>query len=365
MPELIIEQDPSERPSVTRRVLLRGLGIAAATVAVVGVGEIWSALRAPPDQTRVLRVAFLVTDLFSPITQYGIGVIRDALHDLGFGPGRIAYQLVDADRDSTRFPAVAEQVVALSPDVIICQGHHAALALKAATRTIPVVFLTPGVNPVVVGIVRSFSRPGGNLTGITTDDDQIHAKQLQLLKECVPAISRVAIVRDKFEPPQAIIETQSAAQSLGIQILAIDLVAVGELDAGLLTAAAWHADALVQTQAAHSMIDVSGGSRIADFALKRRWPSFTTGNVAGLLSYSSSAYELETWQRAAKHVDRILRGADPAVLPVEILSGSRFIVNLCTAAQLELSVPQSVLEQAVYISRPPGEQFAQLCRPQR
>jgi putative ABC transport system substrate-binding protein len=365
LPELIIDDDSSERPSVTRRVLLRGLGIAAATAAVVGVGEVWSALRAPPDQTRVLRVAFLFTDLFNPITQYGTGVIRDTLRDLGFGPGRIAYELLDADRDTTRFPAVAERVVALNPNVIVCQGHHAALALKAATRTIPVVFLTPGVNPVVVGIVPSFSRPGGNLTGITTDDDQIHAKQLQLLKECVPAISRVAIVRDKFEAPQAIVETQFAAEALGMQILAIDLGAVGELDAGLLAAAAWHADALVQTQAAHSMIDVSGSSRIADFALKRRWPSFTTGNVAGLLSYASSAYEVDTWQRVAKYVDRILRGADPAALPVEIRSGSRFIVNMCTAAQLELSVPQSVLEQAVYVSRPPGEQFAQLCRPRR
>jgi putative ABC transport system substrate-binding protein len=333
---------------LSRRTFIARVTGAAASFWLAGACQAApSALRTPqPD--KVFRVIFLFTALSEPGVQANIGITRQALQELGYVENRnIFYDGRSAERVPERFPALAAEVIALAPDVIICQNPQAALALKAATSTIPVLFVTPGVDPVEAGIVASLARPGGNLTGIRSPGSETAAKRLQLLKECAPNITRVAVIRDQAEPPQALAEMQQSARLLGLEVLPVNLRTADDLDGGLAAAVAARADALIHTPTANFILGGQAAVRIADFALRNRWPAHIAPAIGGLMTYNASP--TDPWRRIATYVDRIFKGANPGDLPVEGPSGSAFVINLCTAAKLGLSIPPAVLAQVTEV----------------
>lgn len=328
----------------TRRDFLRGVAVSS-SLGVLGACGLASPLPTP-SPARAFRIIFLFTALSEPVVQTNIGIAQIALRDLGYIPGQtITYEGRDAKRDPARFPALAAEIVALRPDVVLCQKPQAALALKAATTTIPIVFV--GLDALGDGVVTSLARPGGNLTGITSSGTEVFAKRLQLLKEGAPNITRVAIVRDQGEPGPALSEMEKVANALGLKVFAADLRIAEDLQPALDAAAAAGADALVQT--AGLLVGNQGGVRIAEFAIQKRWPSIAGGRGyvvgGGLMSYSAT-FPWDPWKRAAVFVDRILRGAKPGDLPIEGPTGSTFEISACTAAKLGLTFPPSVLATA-------------------
>jgi ABC-type uncharacterized transport system substrate-binding protein len=334
-----------------RRAFLRRLSISFACLGTLSACEV-VAPRQKAQATRVFRIVFLFTALTDPSPQASMTTVRRALSELGYIEGEnVHYDGLDAERKPERFPALAIEVVTLSPDVIICQNPQAVLALKAATTSIPVIFVNPGVDPVEAGIVASLARPGGNITGISSAVASIAAKRLQLLKETVPSISRVAVLRDAAEPPQALAEMQVAARSLRIEIVPVDLRTAADLDMGLAAAVTANADAVMYTPTANFIVGTDAARRIGEFALQQRWPSLLAPAAGGLLNYAATLND--PWRRAAVYVDRILRGAWPGDLPVEGPAGSTFEINLCTAEKLGLTIPRSVLAQATAVLQCP------------
>lgn len=336
------------RTTASRRALLAtafgaGLGLALGYAITLALPA--------PTKPRLFRVVFLFTRLTEPVVQTQIATTKQGLRDLGYIEGEtIAYDARDAKGDPTRFPELALEVVRLDPDLIVCQNPQAALALMAATQQIPIVFASMPGDPVLSGIVRSLAKPGGNVTGISSTATGLWAKRLQLLKEAAPAISRVAVLRDQGEPPELLLELESAAKTLGVELVLINLRTASDLEPGLAAAAANHAHALLHTQTANFVVGNSGGiPRIAEFAIQQRWPSMVDPGAGGLMAFNAA--QGDVWRRAATYVDRILKGANPGDLPVEGPTGSVFRINLCTAEKLGLTVPQSVLAQATEFIR--------------
>jgi putative ABC transport system substrate-binding protein len=347
--ELITEDDAvDKRPPITRRRLLGVLVVSVATGGIAGGLGVRALLQSQPQPARVFKVVFLFTAINDPAVQTSIGITKQGLNDLGYIEGQhITYDGRSAERVPERFPALAAEVVAMSPDVIICQNPQAALALAAATRTIPIVFVGIGVDAVEAGIVASLARPDANLTGLSSAGAGIYAKRLELLKASAPSISRVAVIRDQAEPPQTWAEMQQAARSLGIELLPVNLRTAADLDPGLAAAVSARADALVYTNTANFIVGTQAAGRIAEFAIQNRWPAMLAPASGGLMNYAGVL--VDPWRRAATYIDRILKGARPSDLPVEGPAGFTFVINMCTAAKLGLTIPQSVLAQATQV----------------
>lgn len=331
----------------TRRAFIRRLAGVSAGVGLLGACGGVSTVDTP-QRARPFRIVFLFTALYEPSVQNNIATTRQSLRELGYIEGEnVTYDGFDADKKPERFPALAAEIVAQRPDVILCQKPQAALALKAATSTIPIVFVGP--DALGDGLVTNLARPGGNLTGLTSADAGIAGKRLEVLKESVPRVSRVAVVRDEGEPPAPLVAMQKAAQSLGIEVIPANLRTADDLAAALASALAGRADALVQS--AGLLVGNQGGLRIAEFALENRWPSMSGGRPyvvgGGLMGYAAPL--LDAWQRAAIYVDRILKGAWPGDLPVDGPKNTTFEVNLCTATLLGLTIPQAVLSRATEV----------------
>ncbi len=274
-----------------------------------------------------------------------LAAIRDRLNDLGYAEGRnLVIETRFADHRAERLPALAAELVRLNVDVIVTITTPAALAAKAATSTIPIV-MAGSANPVELGLVTSLSRPGGNVTGVTNSPGGgFAAKQLQLLKEAAPAISRVAVLMTNF-PVEArgLSAMQSASAALGVTVVAfmvespagIDLDALGKL----------HADALYVFPNA---INGRHSKAILAFAAENRLPAIygerDVVEAGGLLSYWTDWLALR--RHAAEFVDRILKGAKPADLPVEDPTRFELVINLKTARALGLTIQQSLLLRA-------------------
>jgi putative ABC transport system substrate-binding protein len=328
----------------TRRAFLSGLAVSCAGLGVFASWQLTSP-SSIPSTTKVFKIVFLFTAINDPAVQTNIGITKQGLHDLGYVEGQhIMFDGRSAERVPERFPALATEVVALGPDVIICQNPQAAQALKAATRTIPIVFVGIGVDAVESGIVASLARPEGNLTGLSSARAGIYAKRLELLKAAAPSIARVAVIRDQAEPPQSWSEMQQAAKSLGIEVVPIDLRTADDLNPGLAAAVSARADALIYTNTANFIVGTAAAGRIAEFAVTNRWPAMLDPSRGGLMSYSGVL--VDAWRKAATYVDRLLKGAKPSDLPVDGPAGSTLVINACTAAKLGLTIPQSVMAQA-------------------
>ena len=277
-----------------------------------------------------------------------VEAFRQGLRELGYVEGKnINIEFRNTDGKTDRFSGVAAELVRLKVDVIVAAGGSAVvLAVKPATDTIPIVMTNPG-DPVAIGVVDSLARPGGNVTGLTSSSTDLSGKRLELLKEAVPMLSRVAVLWSRAESGNArnFKETEIAAQSLSLKLLSLGLQAGDDLNNALQSSIKDRAGALIIIR---SPAYTSTGERIVNFAAKNRLPTMFPDKLfveaGGLMSYGPNI--TDNFRRAATYVDKILKGAKPADLPVERPMKFDFIVNLKTAKQIGLTIPPNVLARA-------------------
>jgi putative tryptophan/tyrosine transport system substrate-binding protein len=272
---------------------------------------------------------------------------------LGYVDGKnIAIEVRHAEDKLDRLPGLAHELVSLKVDLLLTPGGNGALALKNATKTIPIVFFGAVSDPVAAGLVDSLSRPGGNITGFTTISAVLVGKRLDLLKETVSKLSRVAVLWNPIGQgsEQTWKESQLAARELGLQLHSMEVSSADKYESAFKEAAKVRSAALVVTQ--HTLAS-SNQKRIVDLAAKNRLPSmYYRGDFVasgGLMSYGAD--RTEPYRRAAVFVDKILKGAKPADLPVEQPTKFEFVINLKTAKQIGLTIPPNVLVRADKVIR--------------
>jgi putative ABC transport system substrate-binding protein len=275
--------------------------------------------------------------------------IRVALRELGYIEGHnigIEYRYAEGNRD--RYPELAAELVRLKVDIIVLAGGLIPIqAAKKATKTIPIVMTGIGADPVKTGLVESLARPGGNVTGITNLETHLGGKRLELLKETVPKLARVAVLYDPAVPAarQVKDDLPVAARALGLTIRTWEIQAEGDFEKVF---AAVNKERSEGLYASSGLLITANRNRIANFSLKSRLPS-TYGvreavDAGGLMYYGADL--ADSYRRIAGYVDRILKGAKPAELPVEQSTKFELIINLKTANQIGLTIPQSVLYRA-------------------
>ena len=276
-----------------------------------------------------------------------VEAFRQGLRERGYVEGRnITIEWRDAGGKLDRLPALAAELVRLKVEVIVVQSNPAVIALKQATQTIPVVMAIVG-DPVGAGFVASLAKPGGNITGLSNQHEETSGKRLGLLKEVNPKISHVAVLRNSTIPTHSVLwrETQAAAVALGVKALAVDFRSHDDFEGAFGTMIREHADALIVLP---DPVTNTRRKQLIDFAARQRLPAMYPFpqwvEDGGLISYGPSRADL--WRRSAYYVDRILKGAKPADLPVEQPTRFELIINLKTAKALGLTVPQAVLIRA-------------------
>jgi putative ABC transport system substrate-binding protein len=274
-----------------------------------------------------------------------LDALRKGLRDFGYVEGRnLIIEYRSADGRADRFPDLVAELVRLKVDLIVTRGTPAAGAAKSAAGTIPVVMATMG-DP--RAMVASFARPGGNITGVTTFSTELTAKRIELLKELLPKLSRIALLHNMGNPasPPEWEETRTAARALGLQAELLDVRSQGDLGRAFEEAVRQHVDALLigadgLTQLHRQMI--------VDLAARNRLPSSYPARefveAGGLMAYAVNYPEL--YFRFADFIDRIFKGAKPAELPVEQPTKFELVINLKTAQALGLTIPQTVLLRA-------------------
>jgi len=306
------------------------------------------AVRAQPPG-KVYRIGYLSTGSASTTYTHPLEAFRQVLRELGWVEGRtlfIEYRFAEGRVD--RLPALADELVRLKVDVIVASPTPAALAARNATRTIPMVGMGL-TEPVAVGLVASLARPGGNVTGVTYGvDTDIFGKQLELLKEVVPKVRRVAVLTNPGNSPaQPLImeSVKSAARSLGLPLQMLEAREPSDFDGAFAAMVKERAGALLLT--GEPMFFVHR-ARLADLATKNRLPSMSTQwqwvEAGGLMSYGPSLPD--QWRRAATYVDKILKGAKPADLPIAQPTRFELVINVKTARALSLTIPPSLLQRA-------------------
>jgi putative tryptophan/tyrosine transport system substrate-binding protein len=276
-----------------------------------------------------------------------IDAFRLGLRELGYTEGQnfeIAYRSSDG-RDE-RFPSLASELVGSKVDLILTRGTPASLAAKNATRTIPVVMASVG-DPVGTGLVASLGRPGGNVTGLSALNVGIYAKRVELLRELLPRLTRIACLFNLGNPVLLLQweEVQRAARSLGIQPQLLDVRRPEDLPRAFDAAAKEHAEALIVALDGLTMANLRP---IAELAAKRQLPSIYSvreyADLGGLITYGWS--DPHQYQRAATFVDKIFKGAKPADLPIEQPTKFELVINLKTAKAIGLTIPQTFLLRA-------------------
>jgi putative tryptophan/tyrosine transport system substrate-binding protein len=276
-----------------------------------------------------------------------LDALKDALRELGYVEGQnleIEYRF--AEGQSETFDELAAELVGLSPDAIVTFATPPTMAVKRATATIPIIMAGTG-DPVRAGAVASLARPGGNVTGVTVYAPELSSKRLELLKQTVPEIARVAVLGNGRNPYNRYLwgDTQPAGRALGIDLRLVMVDELGDLAAAFSNMKREGADALLVLADAR----LNGARQlVTDLAAEHWLPGMYEGRefveVGGLMSYGPSLAELH--RRAAAFVDEVLKGADPAELPVEQPTKFELVVNLRTAQALRLTISPSVLARA-------------------
>jgi putative tryptophan/tyrosine transport system substrate-binding protein len=271
----------------------------------------------------------------------------DALSELGWIEGKnLAFERRWAENRLERLPELAAELVRLNVSVIVAFGTVAPLAAKRATSTIPIVMADAG-DPVGSDLVASLARPGGNVTGMSLMAPDLGGKRLELLKELLPQLARVAVLWNAANPYSALVfkETQAAGRTLGIEVQSLEMRGPGDFDGAFAAARRQHPAALI---AVEDPLTIAYLKRIADFAVAEQLPSLfgLRGyvEVGGLISYGANLDDLH--RRAAAYVDKILEGATPANLPVQQPTKFEMVINLKTAKALGLTVPDKLLARA-------------------
>ncbi len=300
---------------------------------------------------KVPKIGMLsTTPLEHPQARAGFDQFRQALGELGYVEGRnIVIEHRSAEGRVERFPALAAEMVRLRVDLIVVFSTPSARAARNETSTIPIVAPTMQ-DPVRDGLVASLARPGGNVTGLTFLGSELVAKRLALLKEAIPGVSRVAVL---WHPggvaertgQEMVKEAEAAARGLGVQLQLVRAETPKELDGAFSAMTRWRADALVPLP---SPMLFAERKRIVDLAARDRLPAMYMArefvDLGGLMAYGASQFDLI--RRGATYVDKILRGAKPADLPVEQPNKYEMVINLKTAKALGLTIPQSLLLRA-------------------
>ncbi len=314
---------------------------------IVALGILAAALAAGAQQPgKVSRIGFLSTFSPSDVPRWR-QAFRQGLRDLGYTESHnIAIEYRYAEGRPERLPDLAAELARLKVDVIVAETTPASLAAKQATTTIPIV-MTIVADPLGNGLVSSLARPGGNITGLSLQLPELAAKRLQLLKEVVPRVSRVAVLWNPASPITApqFTETEAAARALGLQLESLEVRGPDDFERAFQAATRRRAGALLVLE---DFLIVSQRTRIVAFAAKSRLPSVSGvpdfAEAGGFMVYAPNFPDIS--RRAATYVDRILKGAKPADLPVEQPTKFELVINLKTAKALGLAIPQSILIRA-------------------
>jgi putative ABC transport system substrate-binding protein len=319
-----------------------GVSSILVAVAVFAVGVIAEA----QQPKKVPRIGYLAAAP-SSANPARIEAFRQGVRELGYVEGKnIVIEWRFADGKLERLPEFAAELVRLKVDVIVTAGPTPTRAAKEATVTIPIVMAFDN-DPVGNGFVASLARPGGNITGLSTHYPEISGKQLELLKEIVPKLSRVAVLGTSTQPgnAQALREVELAARAFGVQLQYLDVLDPKDTDTAFHAASKGRAEAVLVLE---TSIFVLQRPQIADLAVKSRLPAMYSRREfvddGGLISYGTNFADLS--RRAATYVDKIFKGAKPADLPVEQPTKFEFIINLKAAKQIGLTIPPNVLARA-------------------
>jgi putative ABC transport system substrate-binding protein len=320
-----------------------------AVLVLCAVLLVLSAIAEAQQPKKVARIGYIA----STSAAIQKDVFRQALRDLGYIEGEnihFEYRYIEGQQD--RAPGFVAELVELKVDVLVVSTLSTLRAAKQATKTIPVVMITTN-DPVATGIVDSLARPGGNITGVTRLTRDLSGKRLELLKEVVPKLTRVGVLWDAKGPGPTIAfkEYEAAAHLLKIKIHSLELRDLNlDFERAFHAAAKERGGALIPIS---SSLTISNMKQIADLAIKNRLPSMNERSdfveAGGLISYSAD--DNESSRRAAHYVDRILKGAKPADLPIEQPMKFEFVVNLKTAKQIGVTIPPNVLARADRVLR--------------
>jgi putative ABC transport system substrate-binding protein len=312
------------------------------------VGAVLVALSLPAEaqQTKVPRIGYLTAGSHSSVS-VRVEAFREGLRELGYVEGKnttIEWRYAEGKLD--RLPTFTAEMVDRNVDVIVSGGPQTTRLAKKATATIPIVMAFDN-DPVGNGFVASLARPGGNITGLATLAPELGGKQIELLKEIIPKLARVAVLGNSNEPanPKALREIELAARGYGLQLQYSDVLGPEDIETAFRAASKGRAEAvLVQG----SPVAISHRAQIADLSVKNRLPviHYATEFVqdGGLMTYGPSITDL--FRRSATYVDKILKGAKPADLPVEQPTKFELVINLKTAKQIGLTIPANVLARA-------------------
>jgi putative tryptophan/tyrosine transport system substrate-binding protein len=301
--------------------------------------------------TKVYRIGHLSASSASSVPDR-MEAFRQGLRALGYVEGKnFVIESRYAEGKLDRLSELAVELVRLKVDVILTAQTPVNMAAKQATSTIPIVFVT-SADPVETGLVASLAHPGGNVTGLSNLAADLTGKRLELLKEALPKVKRVGFIWDPANAGLALRfkEIQTAARTLNITILSLEVRSGSELLSALDTALIEHIDALMVTAPMAAVYQ----KQVMDFAKKKRLPVMydtreSVENAGGLISYGPSFPDL--FRRAATYVDKILKGAKPAEIPVEQPTKFALAINLKTAKQIGITIPQSVLYRADKVIR--------------
>src|SRR5213596_2076772 len=305
-----------------------------------------AAIAEAQQPTKIPSIGYLTTPLLSA-NAARVEAFHQGLRELGYVEGKnIVIEWRSAEGKSERVPALAAELVRLKVDVIVTAGPASTRPAKEATSTIPIVMAFDN-DPVGNGFVASLARPGGNITGLSALSPEISGKQLELMKEIVPRLSRVAVLGTSTRPgnAQSLKETELAAGAFGVKLQYLDILGHKDIETAFRAASKGRANAVLVLTSA---VAISQRTQITDLAIKNRLPAIYDRaefvEDGGLMTYSASQNDL--YRRAATYVDKILKGAKPGDLPVEQPTKFELVVNLKTARQIGLTIPSHILARA-------------------
>jgi putative tryptophan/tyrosine transport system substrate-binding protein len=298
------------------------------------------------QRTKVPVIGYLNTASLSA-NAARIEALRQGLRELGYVEGKnLIIEWRSAEGKLDRLPALAAELARLKVDVIVTAGASDTRAAKEATNTIPIV-MTQDTDPVASGYVASLARPGGNITGLSTLASEISGKRIELLNEIIPKLSRVAVLGTSTRPgnTQSLKEVELPAGGFKVQVQYLDILDVKDIETAFRAATKARAEAILVLQ---SPVFISRRTQMVDLAAKNRlpaiYPQTEYTEAGGLIYYGTNNAELS--RRAATYVDKILKGAKPADLPVEQPIKFELVINLKAAKQIGLTIPERVLARA-------------------
>jgi putative ABC transport system substrate-binding protein len=319
---------------------LTGAGAAVALLASVAAAN-------PPGHPVRVGILEAIAPAFDPDQNAGHRALVEGLRELGYAPGRdIVFKYKSAEGDPEAVPRLAEELVASGVDTLVTPRSRPPLVAAQVTKTVPIVMVgTP--DPVDTGLAKSLARPGGNVTGLSSNSGETSAKRMQLLQEAVPGLSRVAVLWNASLKSMAIgfENIEQASPKLGVTVQSVRLTSSDEFDKAFAAIENGHPDGLIVLFGPLRGDDLP---RIVDFVVRHRLPSmFEQGQGVrggGLMEFGPNLEPM--FRRAAVYIDKIANGADPATLPIEEPTGFEFAINLKAAKSIGIDIPQSLLMRA-------------------